>query len=107
MNFNFICLFLLFFFSEISAVIPEDFEPELYKSYVIKEMQRMRNVRPSFSSRFGWIVGLPYTAFFYMLLRGNEPWTFKNKIEDWFQTDSAWKVSILQQLIFQDSKCYF
>nr|CDP92458.1 Bm13945, isoform a [Brugia malayi] len=74
-----------------SAVIPEDFEPELYKSYVIKEMQRMRNVRPSFSSRFGWIVGLPYTAFFYMLLRGNEPWTFKNKIEDWFQTDSAWK----------------
>ncbi|KAK6100843.1 Electron transfer flavoprotein-ubiquinone oxidoreductase family protein [Brugia pahangi] len=73
------------------TVIPEDFKPELYKSYIIKEMRRMRNVRPSFRSRFGWIVGLPYTAFFYMLLRGNEPWTFKNKTEDWFQTDSAWK----------------
>ncbi|VDN94993.1 unnamed protein product [Brugia pahangi] len=45
------------------TVIPEDFKPELYKSYIIKEMRRMRNVRPSFRSRFGWIVGLPYMAY--------------------------------------------
>uniref|UniRef100_A0A8R1Y352 Electron transfer flavoprotein-ubiquinone oxidoreductase n=1 Tax=Onchocerca volvulus TaxID=6282 RepID=A0A8R1Y352_ONCVO len=73
------------------TIIPEEFEPNLYKTYVIKEMQQMRNVRPSFNTRLGWMVGLPYTAFFYMLLGGKEPWTFRNKTEDWFQTDSAWK----------------
>lgn len=59
-------------------------------------MQQMRNVRPSFNTRLGWMVGLPYTAFFYMLLGGKEPWTFRNKTEDWFQTDSAWKVGIFR-----------
>lgn len=85
-------------FLEISAVIPEEFEPKLYKTYVIKEMRKMRNIRPSFSNPFGWLLGLPYTAFFYMLLRGKEPWTFKNKIEDWFHTDSAWKVGIFRTI---------
>lgn len=59
-------------------------------------MKQMRNVRLSFNNRFGWMIGLPYTAFFYMLLRGSEPWTFKNKTEDWLKTDSSWKVSVFR-----------
>ncbi|VDK71423.1 unnamed protein product [Gongylonema pulchrum] len=34
---------------------------------------------------------MPYTAFFYMLLGGREPWTFRNTVDDWLQTDSAWR----------------
>lgn len=73
------------------TVIPEDYEPKLYDTYVVRELEKMRNVRPSFNGRLGWVVGMPYTGLFYILFGGREPWTFNNKIEDWFLTEPAWK----------------
>nr|CRZ22653.1 Bm8704 [Brugia malayi] len=78
------------------AVIPEDFEPELYKSYVIKETQRMRNVRPSFRSRFGWIVGLPYTAFFY--ISGSWPFYLQSKSINYPKPDGKVTFDILSSV---------
>lgn len=80
----------------VVAVIPEDYEPKLYDTYVVQEMEKMRNIRPSFNGRLGWVLGMPYTGLFYILLGGREPWTFNNKIEDWFRTDPAWKVSFFE-----------
>lgn len=55
----------------------------------------MRNIRPAFNTRFGWLTGLPYAAIFYMLLGGREPWTLKYSVEDWFQTNPAWQAIMI------------
>ena len=58
------------------GVNPVVYEERIRNSSVWKELQSVRNVRPSFSSSLGLYGGLMYTGLFYVLGRGKEPWTF-------------------------------
>ncbi len=46
------------------------------KSWLWKELYKVRNIRPSF--RFGFYFAMLYSAIDTYLLRGNAPWTFKH-----------------------------
>ncbi|XP_018424898.1 PREDICTED: electron transfer flavoprotein-ubiquinone oxidoreductase, mitochondrial [Nanorana parkeri] len=58
--------------------VPE-YEENLKKSWVWKELYSVRNIRPSCHNVFGLYGGMIYTGIFYWLLRGKEPWTLKHK----------------------------
>ena len=49
----------------------------LRKSWISKELHRVRNIRPAF--RFGLWWGLLYAAFDTYILRGRAPWTFRHR----------------------------
>ena len=51
-------------------------------SWLWKELQQVRNVRPAFNSRLGYLGGIAYTGVFSWLLRGKEPWTMKHHRPD-------------------------
>ena len=60
------------------GVQPTVYEERLKKSWLWKELQMARNVRPSFHSPLGLYGGLAYTGLFYVVLRGLEPWTLSH-----------------------------
>ena len=47
----------------------EGYAERLAKSRIIKELKEVRNIRPSFNSRLGWKLGLPYSFVFGHLLK--------------------------------------
>ena len=65
-----------------SALLLESYESRLRDSWVWKELYRVRNVRPSFNSRLGYLGGIAYTGVFAWLLQGREPWTLKHHKPD-------------------------
>ena len=60
------------------GINPKIYEERIRESSVWKELQGVRNVRPSFSTSLGLYGGLLYTGLFYVLGRGKEPWTFSH-----------------------------
>ena len=58
------------------AVLMENYESNLRKSWVGKELHAVRNIRPAFQR--GLWIGLAYAALDTYLFRGKAPWTFKN-----------------------------
>lgn len=69
----------MFFYSfDIGLDLPE-YEEDLKKSWVYKELYSVRNIRPSCHSTLGLYGGMIYTGIFYWILRGKEPWTLKHK----------------------------
>lgn len=60
------------------AVFLFDYEDALRKSSIWKELKKVRNMRPSFHSRFGVYGGIVYSGLEAYLFRGYEPWTFKH-----------------------------
>lgn len=74
--FNLVC----FFFNLV--IIPTEYEKLLNDSFVMKELKSVRNIRPSFNTSFGYIGGMIYTALFYMIGRGKEPWTLHHGKKD-------------------------
>lgn len=63
--------------SSTKGIFPKSYEDSIRSSWVWSELKSVRNVRPSFH-KFGLYGGLMYTGFFYMGLRGIEPWTFSH-----------------------------
>lgn len=57
--------------------VPE-YEENLKKSWVWKELYSVRNIRPSCHGALGIYGGMIYTGIFYWILRGMEPWTLKH-----------------------------
>ena len=55
----------------------EDYEKQLKKSWIWKELYAARNVRPSFSTPLGVYGGMLYTGM-SSLIGGREPWTLKH-----------------------------
>ncbi|XP_007436536.1 electron transfer flavoprotein-ubiquinone oxidoreductase, mitochondrial [Python bivittatus] len=55
-----------------------EYEENLKKSWVWKELYGVRNIRPSCHGLMGVYGGMIYTGIFYWLLRGFEPWTLKH-----------------------------
>lgn len=56
-----------------------DYEENLRKSWVWKELYSVRNIRPSCHGPLGLYGGMIYTGVFYWILRGMEPWTLNHK----------------------------
>lgn len=52
----------------------DNYSDNLKKSWVYKELHKVRNIRPAF--KYGLLAGLAYAAFDTYILRGNAPWTF-------------------------------
>nr|CAG4643051.1 EOG090X0279 [Ilyocryptus agilis] len=57
---------------------PKVYEERVRQSQVWKELESVRNVRPSFGTPLGLYGGTLYTALFYILARGKEPWTLSH-----------------------------
>lgn len=57
---------------------PVTYEDKIRESYVWKELEKARNIRPSFHTPLGLYGGLAYTGFIWYLTRGKEPWTFSH-----------------------------
>ena len=55
----------------------DTYEDRLRHSWVWKEIKSVRNFRPSFNTRLGYLGAMPYAGLFLWLLRGKEPWTLR------------------------------
>ncbi|XP_023845955.1 electron transfer flavoprotein-ubiquinone oxidoreductase, mitochondrial isoform X3 [Salvelinus sp. IW2-2015] len=64
--------------SETAGLHVPEYEDNLKKSWIWKELYSVRNIRPSFHNYFGLYGGMVYTGVFYWILRGKEPWTLKH-----------------------------
>merc|ERR1719245_645055 len=67
--------------SATEGVEPTEYETKLQNSWVWSEMKSVRNIKPAFH-KFGLWGGMAYTGLFYVLGRGNEPWTLKHEGTD-------------------------
>ncbi|KAI6069704.1 Electron transfer flavoprotein-ubiquinone oxidoreductase [Aix galericulata] len=67
----------------------QEYEENLKKSWVWKELYAVRNIRPSCHSILGVYGGMIYTGIFYWILRGKEPWTLKHPGPDFAQLKPA------------------
>ena len=57
-----------------------DYRTRLESSWLLDELYRVRNIRPSF--RLGLWAGMIYSAIDNVLLRGCAPWTFRNHADN-------------------------
>lgn len=62
-----------------------EYEDNLKKSWVWKELYSVRNIRPSCHGFLGLYGGMIYTGIFYWIFRGMEPWTLKHKGNNIFE----------------------
>lgn len=65
------------------------FEDNMKQSWVWKELNEVRNIRPSFNTRLGIWGGVAYSGVDSLLLKGRVPWTFHNRISDAEHTQPA------------------
>jgi electron-transferring-flavoprotein dehydrogenase len=65
------------------------YEEALKNSWVWKDMNEVRNVRPSFNTRLGVWGGMAYSGLDTLILRGRTPWTFHNRTSDASHTKRA------------------
>ena len=74
---------ILLIFYKISTILlgvePTSYQQKVKDSWLNTELKSVRNIRPSFNTSLGILGGIMYTGGVYMLTRGKEPWTFKNK----------------------------
>ncbi|KAG0413408.1 hypothetical protein HPB47_009451 [Ixodes persulcatus] len=73
-------------FSEASSptkgLEPTSYEERVRSSPLWKELNSVRNIRPSFNSSLGIYGSVLYTGIFYFLGRGKEPWTLSHHGSD-------------------------
>lgn len=73
-------------FSETSSptkgLEPTSYEEKVRNSPLWKELNSVRNVRPSFNTSLGIYGSVAYTGIFYFLARGKEPWTLSHHGSD-------------------------
>lgn len=58
------------------------YETSLKSSWVWKELNEVRNVRPSFNTALGIFGGAIWSGIDTLILRGRVPWTFHHKASD-------------------------
>jgi len=54
------------------------YEESIKKSWVYKELNEIRNVRPSFHTPLGLYAGTVYSGLDTFILKGRTPWTFSH-----------------------------
>ncbi|KAG8902800.1 hypothetical protein FRB99_004099 [Tulasnella sp. 403] len=65
------------------------YEDDMKKSWVWSELNKIRNVRPSFNTALGIWGGMAYSGLDTLLLKGRVPWTFHNRVTDSAHTQPA------------------
>lgn len=70
------------FSCDTQGLLLDSYESRLRESWVWKELESVRNIRPSFHSPLGLYGTMLYTGIFYYIFRGKEPWTLKNSKPD-------------------------
>lgn len=78
--------------SEDSAEAVADMSPyetALKESWVWKDLQEVRNLRPSFNTGLGIWGGMAYSGIDSLFLKGRVPWTFRHKGTDASHTGKA------------------
>lgn len=71
------------------AVDMSGYEKALKESWVWKELNEVRNLRPSFNSGLGLWGGMMYSGVDSFVLKGRTPWTLRNTISDAAHTKRA------------------
>mmetsp|Transcript_8264 Transcript_8264/g.15850 ORF Transcript_8264/g.15850 Transcript_8264/m.15850 type:complete len:549 (+) Transcript_8264:86-1732(+) len=64
-----------------------EYQSEMEKSWVYDELKEVRNCHGAF--HWGLLPGLAYSAASAFFLKGREPWTLRNTVEDWAKTKPA------------------
>jgi len=72
-----------------TAVDMSGYETAVKDSYIWKELNEVRNLRPSFHNPLGLWGGMAYSGLDSMFLKGRVPWTFRNTWEDSQSTKRA------------------
>lgn len=65
------------FTSDDKAIEPSDYEDRVKESYIYKDLQQVRNIRPSFHSSLGLYGGMIYSGF-SIAVGGKESWTLSH-----------------------------
>lgn len=71
------------------AVNLSSYETAVKESWIWKELNEVRNIRPSFHGKLGNWGGMAYSGVDSLFLKGRVPWTFRNKVEDFDATKKA------------------
>lgn len=71
------------------AVDMSPYETAFKESWVYKELNEVRNLRPSFHNPLGLWGGMAYSGLDSMFLKGRTPWTLRNTWEDHAATKKA------------------
>ncbi|KXX74705.1 putative electron transfer flavoprotein-ubiquinone oxidoreductase, mitochondrial [Madurella mycetomatis] len=66
-----------------------NYEESLRKSSIWRELEEVRNMRPSFHSPLGVYGGMLYSGLEAFVFKGRVPWTFKHKVPDHEATKPA------------------
>jgi electron-transferring-flavoprotein dehydrogenase len=66
-------------FARLSGVAAPSYREALEKTWLMDELRRVRNIKPSF--RWGLYGALAYSALDTYLLRGRAPWTLRNEAD--------------------------
>lgn len=72
------------------------YERDIKDSWVWKELNEVRNVRPSFNSMLGVYGGIAWSGLDTMILKGRVPFTFHHKTTDAADTEYAEKYSPIE-----------
>ncbi|PKS11532.1 hypothetical protein jhhlp_003297 [Lomentospora prolificans] len=72
-----------------SGVYLFQYEDTLKKSSIYKELNEVRNIRPSFHTPLGLYGGVAYSGLETFILKGKVPWTLKHKKPDYAATKPA------------------
>lgn len=65
------------------------YEQGFKESWIYKELNEVRNLRPSFHNPLGLWGGMAYSGVDSLFLKGRVPWTFRNNWEDYEATKPA------------------
>lgn len=68
--------------SETTGLEPKSYPERIQNSWIWKELNSVRNIRPSFHSALGLYGGIMYSGF-SLIIGGREPWTFKHGDPDY------------------------
>lgn len=75
--------------AEPGTVMLYEYEDNLRKSSIWKELKEVRNMRPSFHNSLGLYGGILYSGIEAFIFKGKVPWTFKHKEMDHESTRPA------------------
>lgn len=68
---------LLKLFIIYTGLEPKDYEEKVKSSWIWSDLKKVRNVRPSFHTKFGLFGGMAYSGF-TLAVKGKEPWTLSH-----------------------------
>ncbi|KAH7101308.1 hypothetical protein BKA62DRAFT_192897 [Auriculariales sp. MPI-PUGE-AT-0066] len=77
------------------------YEEDMKKSWVWKELKEVRNMRPSFNTRLGIWGGMAYSGIDSLFVKGHVPWTFRHKGSDASHTKRASECKPIEYPPFQ------